>query len=506
MEENKVNYVPLAMGDGFSNDDIAWYQKHGKLPAEQFFTVAHTMIQQGTDIKQIKIDNDIPFRYEEGKNGELVRAYDASITEEEPAAPIALKKGKEGKPAIIIDNFLEIFRHDPHYENIRFNTVSKRAERFGFDPEENRQRWIKWDDIADASSRHYCESRYGIYNKAKHDDAMHIYWKEKEVNPVLLQLESLKPWDGVERCSQFLQKWLKADDSLYTQTVGKILFDSAVARAYSPGIKYDTAIVLIGEKTGEGKSTLVQLLAMDKDFFGEIKDLSGNAKDVIEDMAGKWILEIGEYLMAGNKRIIDKTKAFISRRDDTYRTPYDKYPNTIPRRCVFIATTNDREFIADSTAERKWLPVVTYSDGSFVEDDTEIKEDIKLCYAEALHRYNEGKAVLYFPRDLQDVAKTEQEAATVDDDRYGVILKWCEEQRDDDEPIFILPREVWIKALEMPKDKTFPRDDCREIKKLMRKIWFLREDEYKTHRNREGVPGKGFYILPKSVENQFPEV
>lgn len=469
------DYVSLAFLDGFSSEDMQWIREHNTLPPAVFFATAHEEVEQGKTVKQIKLENDIPLVYDEAKDGTLIRADSGTITEVADA-PVALQMVR-GQPAKTIDNFLEIFRKDPHYDNIRFNELTNRAESYGYDVKKQIQCWRSWDDTADANSRHYCETRYGLYQKDKHNDAMRILWGERLCNPITDMLDALPEWDGMERCSQFFQTWLKTEDSEYIRAIGQTLFDSAVSRAYHAGCKYDLCIVLVGEEAGEGKSTLVSWLALDDEYAGEIKDMTRDIDKILEDISGKWIVEIGEYIMKDSLRVQDATKAFITRTQDTKRTPYDRYPQTLPRRCIFIATTNHREFLTDSTGGRRWLPVIVHSDGAeLYASEQAVKDYIRKCYAEAVYRYKHGLCVLDLPTAIKDEAKRRQELAVAEDARAGIIEEYCRLAVTEKYSPFVCGIEVWCNALNYPKDK-YTKKISREIREIMRKIPFLHEEE-----------------------------
>ena len=495
---DQFDYVTLAICDGFSSEDMQWVREHGTLHPAVFFATAHDAIEQGKDVKQIKLDNDIPLVYDEAKDGSLIRADSGTITEIADA-PVALQMVREHQPAKTIDNFLEIFRKDPHYDKIRFNVISNRAEYFGLDGEKNIFRWIPWDDTADANSRYYCETHYGIYQKDKHNDAMRILWGERRCNPITEMLDALPAWDGQERCSLFLQTWLKTEDSDYIRAIGQTLFDSAVSRAYHAGCKYDLCIVLVGEEAGEGKSTIVRWLALEDDYAGLIKDMTRDADKVLEDISGKWIIEIGEYIMKDSIRVQDSTKDFITRTQDTKRTPYDRYPQTLPRRCIFIATTNHREFLTDSTGGRRWLPVIVHSDGAeLFASEQAVQDYIRKCYAEAVYRYKHDLCVLDLPSAIKDEAKRRQELAVAEDGRTGIIEEYCRLVSTEHSP-FVSGIEVWCDALGFPEEK-YTKKMSREIREIMRKIPFLKEEEKLVNVPKFGKQ-RVFRILEDQIDN-----
>ena len=467
---DRIDIVAAVLNDGFSLSDLNWIQSHlvGTVSYEEYLSVLHDERAKGKPVEQIKKENQIPLAYAEAKDGTLVRGNENYLVE---SAPVAIATDAKGKPLNTVANFLEIMRHDPHYDGLRFNVTTNRADYTTTD--ENGAPCVKpWDDASEAASRYYCEKQYGLYHNQKHLDALRNLWKERHYNPIQDMLNALPPWDGVERCKDFLQTWMKAENTAYTRIVGQIMFDGAVARAFSPGCKFDLAVVLIGERSGEGKSTLVRLLAMNDEYFGEIQSMGRDPDKIYEDMMGKWIIEIGEYLMKDDQKEQDSTKAFITRLADTHRTPYDRWPVTNKRRCIFIGTTNHREFLTDPTGSRRWLPIVCHADGSFVGDDAEIKAQIKLCYAEALYRYRQGTAMLDLPKEIWNTARQMQETSIVEDERYGIIEEYCRLVQGK----YICGLEIWIDALNMPRER-YTMKPKREINELLRKMPFLVPEE-----------------------------
>ena len=50
---------------------------------------------------------------------------------------------------------------------------------------------------------------------------------------------------------------------------------------------------------------------------------------------------------------VEAMKSFITRSVDKYRQSYDRRASEYPRQCIFIGTTNDYEFLADKTGNRR---------------------------------------------------------------------------------------------------------------------------------------------------------
>lgn len=335
--------------------------------------------------------------------------------------PVYLDTDKTGAPAETIANFLAVMRLDPRYSGIRYNLISNRAEVTTTD-EDGTQALHDWDDADDSASRNYIEEQYKLYSPQKHTDALRILFREREYNPIKDLVETFH-WDGVSRCRSFLTKWLHADDSAYTQEVSRLIFAGGINRLYNPGCKFDDVPVLIGTKQGEGKSTIIKWLALNEVWFAEIKRVEG--QDSVEAMFGAWICEIPELSAFKKADDVESIKAFVTRTKDKYRKPYDRNPVDYPRRCIFIGTTNNEQFLADKTGNRRFYPVKTSSVGyDLFDHEEEIKEYIRQCWAEARELYKVGKMPPFADRSLLDEYRRRQEAAMEDDWRVGKIADY----------------------------------------------------------------------------------
>lgn len=83
-----------------------------------------------------------------------------------------------------------------------------------------------------------------------------------------------------------------------------------------------------------------------------------------------------------NVKASEAVKAYITRQEDNYRQPYQKYTTTIPRRCVFIGTTNNDRFLSDKTGNRRFYPVEAKANGyDILSREDEIKAYIQQCWA-----------------------------------------------------------------------------------------------------------------------------
>jgi hypothetical protein len=187
-------------------------------------------------------------------------------------------------------------------------------------------------------------------------DAVHELALENAFDPVRDFLVRLH-WDRQPRLDTWLFSYLGAEASALNAEIGRKLLVAAVRRVMQPGCKFDYIPVLEGPQ-GSGKSTALRILAGHDDTFSDQEIVHLETKAQQEAVRGKWLYEIAE-LSGLSKTDVEKTKAFLSRTHDRARPAYGYHSVDQPRRCVFIGTTNERNYLKDPTGNRRFWPVAT---------------------------------------------------------------------------------------------------------------------------------------------------
>ncbi len=331
-----------------------------------------------------------------------------------------LKVTEKGALAQTIENAVIILRHDPRLKDcLAYNEMDHNIVSLKSLPWRTIKGASQWIDTDDAALRFYMERLYGMTGKDRIFDAVNVVAQERSFHPVRDYLNSTK-WDGVPRVDTLLIDYLGADDTAYTRAVTRKTLVAAVARVFKPGCKFDYMLTLRG-KQGLGKSAIIAKLGGPW-FSDTFTTMQG--KDAYEQVQGVWIMEVGE--LAGMRKAEAETiKLYISKQVDRFRPAYGRRLQEFPRQCVFIGTTNETQFLRDTTGNRRFWVVDTPNEPTHDMWDELTDETIKQIWAEAVELYNAGEK-LYLSKSLEKAARAVQESYEEENPRAGIVADYLD--------------------------------------------------------------------------------
>ena len=324
---------------------------------------------------------------------------------------------------------------------IKFDEFSQQTNLMGNTPWEtsgnNYRAWSSFDDSALFS---ILQSDYGLNNRNDYFDALKNVAMRNRFHPVRDMLNSLE-YKGEGYIRSILPNYLGAADTEYNFQVMRLWMLEGVTRIYQPGCKADYTIILQG-KQGLGKSTFLQLVALNDGWFNDSLD-SLDSDKAAQSLMGSWIIELAELKsLARTAGGVDSVKRFLTAVQDKLRLPYERRADIFSRQCIFAGTTNKNDFLQDETGNRRFLIIQTgVQEPKKNLFGPEAMNDIKAAWAEAVHIYKTEKPKLLLPESCRKQAEELQAESMSDDGKIGIIQEYLSDKHR------TCAIEIWQKAL-----------------------------------------------------------
>lgn len=299
-------------------------------------------------------------------------------------------------------NILIALRHAPELQGlVRYNAMALDVELTRSTPWRKLDAGERWGETDDTHLIAWLQSHdLKVRNRGAVADCVAVVAQESAYHPVRDYLTSVR-WDGSPRLRVWLAEYMSATGNPeYQAAIGLRFLVSAVARILRPGCQADHVIVFEGGQ-GTGKTSAARTLAVRPEWFaGDLPDIQ--TKDAPLQLIGRWIIEIAELKAVRNTEV-ERTKSFITQTVDTFRPPYGRRTAQFPRQCVFIATTNESEYLRDRTGNRRYWPVRCNRI-----DLPALARDRDQLWAEAVHEFHQGTQ--WHLTDMEGALATRQQS------------------------------------------------------------------------------------------------
>lgn len=417
-----------------------------------------------------------------------------------------LEYSKDGKLKPNLQNVVLILQKDPNLQGIAYNTFATDIELLAPTPWcQNEWQWRAdkpsriWTDADDSQLDSYLASAYTEFSQVKVRTATAKAADDRAFHPVLQYLESLPAWDGMERLDMLFIDTLMADDTVYTRMAARKFCCAAVARIYTPGIKFDSIPILYGGQK-IGKSTLFRRLASDAWFNDTLSVTDIKDKTGAEKLQRNWIVEIQEFQGSGQASV-KSLRAFVTTQDDRYRAAYGRRVTSHPRQCVIAATSNNMDgLLMDVEGGRRFWPVEckgtgklpSWSIGIGAEDEEAGIYYRDQIWAEAKYRLAEGEKLMLEGEAAEQAAEIQRHALASDpresnvymyadaelpvdwlSRKWDLRLDWLNGNGRSAAPDtcrreFVSMHEIWTECLRLPIAK-MQRKDSYDIRRMLEK-------------------------------------
>ena len=181
----------------------------------------------------------------------------------------------------------------------------------------------------------------------------------------------------------------------------------------------DYCLVLKG---GQGllKSTSLKALA-GKDWF--TSSYADQDKDFLLNIHSCWIYEQAELEAVTSKKQAGALKNLLTSSTDTFRLPYGRTTERLPRQSVFCATVNQDQFLRDDTGNRRyWVIPIAGTEKLDREAITDARDAI---WKAAVIAHEKGELPM-LPEELEAQSADQNEEYNEQDAWVGMIQAWMD--------------------------------------------------------------------------------
>lgn len=232
-------------------------------------------------------------------------------------------------------------------------------------------------------------------------------------------LAALPPWDGNSRLDFWLADATQSGQTAYCAAISRIIPLSMIARALDPGCLYRYVVIFEGDEE-IGKSSLVRVLAGEQGYVELSMALESKEAHMI--LRGAWVAELAE-LDSLSRTEETRLKSFITMREDTYIPKYANDPISIPRRAIFIGTTNEESYLKGQTGNSRFLPL-RLEHSIDIEMVQQCREQL---LAEALIVYAQSPATWWrLPDEALEAAKDIRSDRRIVNEYEGPLQQWLD--------------------------------------------------------------------------------
>jgi predicted P-loop ATPase len=256
--------------------------------------------------------------------------------------------------------------------------------------------------------------------------------------------------------------------TIYDEMLKRTLI-GAVARAFDPGYKHDTACVIMGDQ-GAYKSSFWGCLGgpFYSDALGDI-----STKDDVMVLHRSWIMEWAELDHITNRKHAGQVKAFLSQAVDLLRVPYGKAVEAFPRRGIIVGTTNKTTgFLVDETGNRRFWVIPTTKTQVDQINTAMLLMERDAIWAAAVQAYRNGETSR-LPVAMEVAVQQENDAYMIESPWRSAICTYLTDRRSME---VLTSEEILAKAIQKPMERQTKVDQMQVASILKELGWTKRRE------------------------------
>ena len=258
------------------------------------------------------------------------------------------------------------------------------------------------------------------------------------------------------------------EPTIYDEMLKRTLI-GAVARAFSPGCKHDTACVIMGDQ-GAYKSSFWQCLGgpFFSDALGDI-----TSKDDIMVLHRSWMMEWAELDHITNRKHAGQVKAFLSQAVDLLRVPYGKAVESFPRRGIIVGTTNKTAgFLVDETGNRRFWVIPTTKTQQDQINTAALLLERDAIWSAAVHAHRDGESSR-LPLAMENQISEENDSYLIDSPWRSPIIEYLDRRVKVE---LLTSEEILEYAIKKPLERQ-SRADQMQVASILKDLGWVKKRE-----------------------------
>ena len=274
----------------------------------------------------------------------------------------------------------------------------------------------------------------------------------------------------------------QSEPTIYDEMLKRTLI-GAVARAFSPGCKHDTACVIMGDQ-GAYKSSFWQCLGgpFFSDALGDI-----TSKDDIMVLHRSWMMEWAELDHITNRKHAGQVKAFLSQAVDLLRVPYGKAVESFPRRGIIVGTTNKTAgFLVDETGNRRFWVIPTTKTQQDQINTAALLLERDAIWSAAVHAHRNGESSR-LPLAMENQISEENDSYLIDSPWRSPIIEYLDRRVKVE---LLTSEEILEYAIKKPLERQ-SRADQMQVASILKDLGWVKKREATGRRRWHYVRSDG---------------
>lgn len=241
-------------------------------------------------------------------------------------------------------------------------------------------------------------------------------------NPFENYLYNLPKWNGHDYIGQ-LVKTVKTEDDIFFDFVFRKWLVALVGSLMDDNVINHTALIFTGEQ-GIGKTTWFRRLVPQElsEYYFEGSITPNNKDDEIQ-MGENMLINIDE-LQSLNSKNMEALKSLITLGEIKVRRPYARRPEIIPRRASFAGSGNTKEFLTDTTGNRRFICIAV----KYIDNQHNVL--LKNLYSHALYLFQNGFQYWFSQAEIYSLNKHNEGfmEISIEEDLIGKFIEPCQKE------------------------------------------------------------------------------